>query len=226
MSLVTYDTTYDVTYGPLSVVWGGPSEVISETGETDAASYARSLAALLPQGQAWPTDPASTLQRVLLGLAQEMQRVDARAAALVQESDPRTTTELLSDWERSHGLPDPCVEVAQTVAERRQALMGRILSIGGQSRQFFISLAAALGYSITITEFPTEAAAISAGIPYTGTSWANTWLVNVPVTVAVRDFRAGAGSAGEPLRSWGNDVLECQFQRLKPAHTSVLFAYA
>ena len=31
--------------------------------------------------------------------------------------------------------------------------------------------------------------------------------------------------AGEPLRSWGNNLLECTMERIKPAHTVLIFAY-
>lgn len=208
------------------VVWGGLP--VAETGGivVDAEAYARSMMQLLPEGAAWPRDAESTLYRTLLALAQELYRLHNRATVLVNESDPRSTSELLLEWEADVGLPDPCVEAAQTLAERRQALVGRLVAGGGPTRAFFIQLAAALGVTITITEFRSEAEAIAAGIPYTGTSWANTWRVNVPTAVSVREFRAGSGAAGEPIRTWGNDVLECQIKRFKPAHTTVLFAYA
>lgn len=216
----------ELAYDGLEVWFGvSPETVFLSGGGLIDLDYAQALAGLLPTGPAWPREPESTLQKFLLALAAELARIDGRATVLVYEADPRTASEMLADWERVAGLPDPCVEAAQTVVARRQALLGRLTSSGGQSRAFFILLAAALGYTVTITEFKTLAAAISAGIPYVGDSWANTWRVNVPETVAVREFRAGAGSAGEALRTWGNEVLECQFQRMKPAHTSVLFAY-
>jgi uncharacterized protein YmfQ (DUF2313 family) len=39
------------------------------------------------------------------------------------------------------------------------------------------------------------------------------------------EFRAGLSAAGERLRTWGNDTLECKLNQLKPAHTIALFAY-
>ena len=69
------------------------------------------------------------------------------------ESDPRSTVELLPDWERNWGLPDPCYEEPQSIAERQLALVMRMTMEGGQSRQFFIDVAAMIGYTITITEY-------------------------------------------------------------------------
>ena len=41
---------------------------------------------------------------------------------LIDESDPRSTLEMLNDWERAFGLPDSCTDAADTLAERQNAL--------------------------------------------------------------------------------------------------------
>ena len=93
--------------------------------------------------------------KVVKGLAQFWgDVVDARAADLLErESDPRSTIELLPDWERNWGLPDPCYTSPQSIDERQRALVMRMTMLGAQSRQFFIDVAAMLGYTITITEY-------------------------------------------------------------------------
>jgi uncharacterized protein YmfQ (DUF2313 family) len=219
-----------LTFGDAYLIWEGTMQQLLRdqfglVAHTDD-EYRDALAALLPSGAAWPRDPQSVLMRFVAALAVELSRVDARAAQLLAETDPAATTELLSDWERVVGLPDPCVTKAQTIAQRRQALEGRLTAVGGQSRRFFIELAARLGYSITIDEFRSAAEATAVGITFTGDEWAHTWRVNVPMTVSITYFRVGSGAVGEPLRAWSNEVLECQFNRYKPAHTRVLFAYA
>ncbi|MFG6462248.1 YmfQ family protein [Roseateles sp. DXS20W] len=229
----TYDHVYVTTgdgsfvvFGSAYLIWEPKMQQQFGVSSRTEEEYRDALAALLPTGGAWPRDPQSQLMRFVGGLAAELARLDARAALLLAETDPAATTELLPDWERVVGLPDPCVTLAQTVAQRRQALEGRLTAVGGQSRRFFVQLAARLGYAITIDEFASAAAATAAGITFTGDGWAHTWRVNVPTSVSVTPFRAGAGAAGEPLRAWSNEVLECQFNRYKPAHTRVLFAYA
>ena len=123
---------------------------ITRTGE----DYAEAMQALLPQGQAWPRDNESVLMRVVRGLCRIWGDFELRASTLLEmESDPRSTVELLPDWERNWGLPDPCYTEPQSVAERQLALVMRMTMIGGQSRQFFIDIAAMIGYTITITEY-------------------------------------------------------------------------
>ena len=223
--LLTEDGTDELLFGEHLLIIGGSIVPDAPPAGFELADYEHLLASLLPQGAAWPREATSVLRRLLDGLAAELFRVDSRSVDLLAESDPRLASELLEEWERMVGLPDPCVTEALGVQARRAAVESRLTSVGGQSRAFFMELASRLGYSISIDEFASEAEAIAGGIPYTGTSWAHTWRVNAPEQT-VRTFRVGEACAGEPLRSWGNEQLECAFNRLKPAHTVLLFAYA
>lgn len=121
---------------------------------------------------------------------------------------------------------DQCeINQEQTLQERRGALLSRLGGTGGQSREFFIALAAYLGFTITITEFRPFRVSIShAGDALYDDSWRHVWRVNGPDTT-VFEFRAGLSAVGEPLRKWGNELLECVMNRIKPAHTVLLFGY-
>lgn len=191
-----------------------------------ADDYRRLLLQLLPQGMAWPRASDSTLARFLDAVAVEFSRVDQRAGALFAEVLPATTSELLEEWERVAGLPDPCVaDQPQTLQSRRAALVARLAGTGGQSIDYFIGLAADLGYTITIEEFrPFRVGAAVVGDSLTNGDWAHTWRINGP-EVTVTAFRVGQSVVGEPLRAWGNELLECRISGLKPAHTVLLFAY-
>jgi|SRR5215831_1431640 len=116
--------------------------------------YGQALADLLPRGPAWSRKSESVLIKAVYGLAQIFGFVDQRAADLLEtESDPRITVELLPDWERNWGLPDPCYAEPLSVYDRQVALVQRMTIMGDQSRQFFINTAAQIGYTITITEY-------------------------------------------------------------------------
>lgn len=156
-----------------------------------------------------------------------MARFDMRVGAdLVNEADPNTTSELLLDWERVVGIPDACREtVSPTVTQRRNDILQKLQARGGQSVQFFIDLAASLGFEVTITEFrPFRVGRSRVGDPLSNGPWAFAWQVNAAENTVIY-FRTGIGRVGEPLAVWGNDVLECTISRRRPAHTTVLFAY-
>lgn len=188
--------------------------------------YLRQLQALLPPGPAWPRSDDALLTRLLGALAAELARVDGRAQRLVEEADPRTVAELFVDWERVAGLPDACAQAyggEQTLAQRRVALVGRLTTLGGQSPAYFIGLAAALGYAITITEFRAHSVNDDAEYPLYDTAWNFAWQVNAALNT-IADITV-ASTVEDPIAAWGNALLECVIKRLKPAHTAVLFSY-
>lgn len=192
-----------------------------------AAEYREQLKQLLPPGQAFPRDPGTTLHDLLDGMSIELARVDARSFALPVEANPSTTFELLSDWERVTGLPDRCSgALEETIQGRRNAVLAKLSSTGGQSAAYFIGVAAALGYQVTITEFyPFRVGRSRVGDALTNGAWQFAWQINAPETTAV-PFRVGLSAVGEALRTWGAGSLECKIRQLAPAHTVPIFAYA
>jgi uncharacterized protein YmfQ (DUF2313 family) len=220
------------------------------------ADYAHVMNMLLPTGQAWPRDPVSIVWKVLRGLAQLWgsigvdpesdewghQLVDGRAADLLErESDPRTTLELLPDWERNWGLPDPCYPDATTIGERQRMLVLQMTMLGGQSRAFFYKIANWIGHNIKITEF----APFMAGVSHVGDTrnvYDNTgmfrWYIGPPELrfywtahagqAKLTWFRASSGQAGvDPhLRIGTEQDFECLLRRWKPAHTELVYDYS
>lgn len=185
--------------------------------------YRELMNQLAPPGSALPQSPDSTWQLLLEARAGVFESVDARADVLIEESDPRTAYELLSDWERVAGLPDPCVDREQTIAERRAALLRVLTSTGGASRKYFQELAADLGYDVTVEDYTAHTVGDPVDKPIYGIAWR--WAFTVRSAEETVTYHAVTGDVGEALATWGNDRLECVIERLKPAHTRVLFAY-
>ncbi len=185
--------------------------------------YLKQLQALLPQGPAWSREPDAVLTKLLTEFAAEFSRVDFRIDGLLNEADPRTTSELLADWERVAGLPDLCTGIPETIAQRRELLVAKLTNVGGQSKQFYIDMAAKLGYAITITEFKRFRVTSRVNEQLTNADWSYAWRVNTAQDT-VRKFKV-TGRVNDPLATWGNQPLECMITQLKPAHTHVQFAY-
>lgn len=191
-----------------------------------ADQYREQLKALLPPGRAFPRERGTTLDALLSAMSQELARIDERIDRLPSEALPSTTSELLADWERVAGLPDSCSGLlSDTMQGRRSDLVSKLVSRGGQSAAYFIEVAAALGFEVIIEEFrPFQAGWSAAGDALTNGDWRFTWRVRAP-EVTVVPFRAGQSAAGEPLRVWGNEGLECRMRKYAPAHTNVIFGY-
>lgn len=189
--------------------------------------YKTVLHNLLPLGKIWNKSSNNYLSKLLEGIGAEFQRVENRALDLLKESDPRTASESLEDWERFLGLPDDCDVDNDSSLERRYKLINRALSFrGGQTPQYFIDYIKALGFDATIYEYKEFRAGLSsAGDPISnGIEWVNTWQLNLPATLAY-DFSAGVSVAGEPLRVFRNESVECSVGHIKPAQTKVIFAF-
>lgn len=176
---------------------------------------------LLPPGPAWK-NPDGLIQAI----AEAMSRTHNRLLDLLDEADPRTTDELLPDWERVAGLPDPCVvEGIQSTGERIASLVTKLTMLGGQSPAYFIALAGELGHlNATITEYREYSVDDDVDAAINGPEWAFAWLITGTDAVSF-EFTVN-DSVDDPLASWSNAPLECLIDRYKPAHTYVLFAYS
>ena len=92
--------------------------------------------------------------------------------------------------------------------------MARLANAGGQSVPFYVGFAAALGLTITITEF-------------TGSdALASTWRVTVTAggTVSIADADSRADDFLSVLTPPAL-VLKCEFKRLQPAHGLLLWSF-
>jgi uncharacterized protein YmfQ (DUF2313 family) len=126
------------------------------------ADYLIAFEALLPWGIAWPREWGSVSYYVKKGLNNFWGWVDGRAADLLErESDPRKTIELLPDWERAWGLPDPCFPSATSIAERQKMLVLYMTWLGGQSRYYYTELMKYLGFTVEIKEWAPFMAGVS-----------------------------------------------------------------
>jgi len=202
--------------------------------------YAEAFLKLLPQGQAWPKTPGSTLEGVTTGLSFYWGFVDRRAADLLeQESDPRKTIELLRDWEIAWGLPDPCLQEPLTIGERQRVLVQRMTLLGAQSRNWFRDVASWIGYNnIKIDEFSPWICGISKCGSTPDDSGINQWYIAAPEirffwrvhvdSAKLVWFRCGSGECGvDPhLRIGLATDLECLFRRWQPAQTEIVFDYS
>jgi uncharacterized protein YmfQ (DUF2313 family) len=206
--------------------------------------------ALLPTGPVWPRDRAGVLYRTVRGLTGVHWQAWRRVHDLLNESDPRTIYETIRMWEIDCGLPDPCLENPPTSIDGRRAAIIAKRQMGATTRPVdFIALADTLGYEIEITEFRpfrtwsecnsflnTEIAGgdLPPAVPpnppelppdqiWRRVGWPHCWLVHVLNEVSIHWMRCDSDCTAF-LREWtGWDELRCIFERIKPAHTHILW---
>ena len=152
-------------------------------------------------------------------IGKQLDAVNTLYNTLLQEIFPDTTTDLIADWERKYAIIPP---EGATLEARRLAVVQKKRLRRRLDRQYFIALAATVGYDIDIEYIPANDARYGGG---PGTRYI--WLVHViSGTKELIYFTAGDSAAGDRLLDWEtSDVLENLFTDLGPAHKHVYFAY-
>lgn len=212
-----------------------PPRATDRLSSPTAAELLPSFLALLPRGRAWQTDEweqpvgSTVMHRFWRGVAAAFGDFYRAANVLVLGSTIVTADQqTLADWEDDLGLPDPCVDPGATVAARRRLARLRLLP-GGASPGFFTCLASRYGVTVTIKDKirPFECGRSQCGGEDGCANDPDAWYVYCEVTAPDMYFEAGAGECGRtPLgqRAKRSD-LECLFNKMKPAHTTVYFIY-
>lgn len=106
----------------------------------------------LPLGMAWEMfrRVGSTAWRLLWALAQPFEDAWEALCRVQTEIDPRTTTELITEWETAVGLPDSCLPEAMTIEERRAWVMWRLDKRRWASAEDWKELALLFGIRIAV----------------------------------------------------------------------------
>ena len=190
--------------------------------------YLRLLQSLLPKGRAWTREAGSVLSQLLDGKAQIFASIEDRADQLLVERDTRTVSELLTEYEFEYDSPGDCLEIVTTVEERKSLVYQKVIALGGLNPAYIIELAAALGYTIVITEHaPFWCGMGGCGDPIGDGEALFTWTVSTSFSGETTYFRSGSGRSGDRLVGvTGSDLLQCFIDTVTPAHTKVFFDFA
>lgn len=178
--------------------------------DPEADDYVEVLVQLLPKGTAWDQwdeDDKRTFWRG--AAAHEAARVELRVWQFLEELDPRTTLELLPDWERVYGLPEKCGTPPSTIDGRRRALHAKMAAKPQGNIPFFLQLASNMGYPDAEIRslhnpFTCESTCIDSLFGWEG-GWADAWML-LPGATAETD-----------------DTLMCMVPKYAQGHEHVLF---
>ena len=180
-------------------------------------AHADVLADFLPNGPSFEAKKigGSNLRKLLLGFSGELRTAEEYIKTFDDEYSPLTTTLLIKEWEQALGIPDACFPATGDIDERRVHVLTKLSSMGIQTVSDFVALA--LLFGIVVTVEPLDEVA------------------SPPVAVTFPDARftlviTGAGLvSGLPpydvpfTPNSSESVLECLFNKLKPANCKLIF---
>ena len=190
--------------------------------------YRHQVDALLPRGPLWKPKKGGVVDAVLYALSREAARIDARACAVIEEADPRTSYEELERWFADYGIPSECLAAIAdpSLEQMRQELLAKITSNLGLTKAFFESLAGTLGFSAEVETYREHNVNDSAECPLYSAEWSTAMTLGVKVRGrnGAEEFNT-TWAVDQPLARWGNSLLECVVRALAPAHVYVIFSY-
>lgn len=138
------------------------------------------------------------------------ERLYHRAEELFVDIFPKSTEELLPEWENSLGLPDACLGPNPSIAARQTSVVARLAGRGGQNIPYFTSLAVNLGYTNAyIQEFGPFLADIHG---------ADQWAI-------MDNFYPYAWMLIAQSIPYADAVIVCELQNLRPANTELYFYF-
>lgn len=162
--------------------------------------YHQPLMDLLPNGPVWPRESDTWLSKLMKAASYIYARIERRGKDLLRESDPRTTYELLAEWEEALGITP-----SGTLAQRRNVIVTQLRGLGNPSTEHFIQIAESLGFSdIEVQTYSPLVAGDPSGFDVHDVAWR----FRADLVAHVRDAVAEA-------------ELVRQAARLKPLHTYV-----
>ena len=164
----------------------------------------------------------SNFRKLLLGMAGELFRSNGYLKSYSEEILPDETNLFLGEWESALGIPDSCFDGTGTNDERRRNVLVKLASLGVQTQSDFKELAALFGVDVEVNSgayhdvFPLA-------FPIIFFDNATDARFTIVVTFHLSD------ASRFPLEFpfiFGDkqiEVLECLFNKLKPANCDIIF---
>lgn len=186
--------------------------------------HTQAVADYVPQGKLWRAKNIvnSKIRDLLTAFGASNKRQEEALNDFWQEVFIGTTDEFIDDFEKALGIPDDCFTGTGTLEERRTQAQLKLVSLYVVTEQDFIDLAAILGFTITI-EQPIKTAIFPYVFPFVlpdAKGIRFTWIVR-GVNVATAGFPYIFPFVFPDLSN--QNILQCLFNRLKPANTSLQF---
>lgn len=165
--------------------------------------FRNALLNLLPMGPIWSRAEGGMVWIWATIVGKSYARNSARAIELFKVAFPATATELITEWENTVGLPDPCVGPVDDITTRQMLVVDRLVSSIESSTEFYIAYTKKyFGIDIVIDQYSPFRFGTSFNGPFGYEEWSHTWRIRSEQDLG---------------------FLHCIFSRIAPVHTWVLF---
>ena len=161
----------------------------------------------------------SNLRKLIRGLSVELVRAEDAMVTFEEQYFPDGTEQYVPEWERVVAIPDGCFSGTGTIEERRAAVLTKLTSLGIQTAQDFIDLAAVFGKAVNVVPLR-DLAYPPYDVPFYPTDFPEVRYVFI---VEGENLVSNVPPYDVPFDLIvGEDTLACLFKKLKPANTEIV----
>lgn len=192
----------------------------------------------LPDGVAWIAwrMPGKIAHRLVTAFAELYEDAKEALCRLALELDPRTTDQMIGEWETAVSLPDPCLPTARTLDERRFWVRWRLDKRRYSTVADWQYLASLFGLVITVTPgwLVQRPALYAASYPKRYDLFPKLGRFRVYINIINRDpcgYDYGLENRGPGYAiPYGctqadYDNFKCLIERVKPANVVIIWDY-
>lgn len=183
-----------------------------------------SLAKYLPNDRLFSAKniQGSNIRSLLTGISGELVRAQGSLYQFSQEILPDSTERFISEWESMLGIPDSCFPADGDVDERRLHVLIKLASLGVQTNEDFVFIASQFGITVEIINgIDTIVFPVTFPIPMFDSESDARFTIIVRYSVESSSFFPVTFPVTFGTKELG--IIECLFNKLKPAHCSVVF---
>jgi uncharacterized protein YmfQ (DUF2313 family) len=193
--------------------------------QLDIETHTQRLADYLPGGRVFQARNIhdSNLRKLLRGLARELFTADGYLRDFQEDIAPSVTTYFIDEWERALGIPDDCFSGSGTLSERRAAVLIKLASLGVQTADDFVELAAVFGLTVEVVSgsvsgvFP-----LSFPVLVFGTAEDARFTIIVNIETPLTESETFPFAFPIPFGTKEVGLLRCMFSKLVPANCNLI----
>lgn len=181
------------------------------------AQHTQALSDYMPGGKLFEAKNIndSNFRQLLRGLSGELFTAQGYLVTLEQEYFPSRTRLFIEEWESALGIPDECFPGTESLDNRRRDVVVKLASLGIQTANDFVVLAAIYGNIVTVTplsdESPLPAGIRDVDARYIFVVTGDEIIPNLPPYDVPFSLFSGEG------------ILQCLIERQSQANGSVIF---
>lgn len=115
--------------------------------------YTEQVLSLFPLGKAFPRAEDTNFYKLIYSMMNQFMAVDNTAEQLPADWFPATTTNFLTEWQKTLGLPDKCVSYQSSFEDQRNQVVSRLTFSGDSTTDFLRLFCKNFGYDVSVTEW-------------------------------------------------------------------------